>query len=250
MTVIKSIATFVRTNFIAGLFIAVPFAITIAFLAWIWGRIQEPLRGIFKIAAGPSDTPWSDIFTAIQTSNYGKLFIPLISLVLLLVSILLLGILMRSIIGRVLLLSVENVVGRLPVIGMIYMSLKQLGEAFMPADGKPKFQRAVAVQFPCRGSWSLGFVTGEGDLFAKMAKTSHPSRSPDQKFLTVFVPTAPLPTAGFIIVTPEEETIELAISVQDALKVVVSGGILNPTDKPKTVTQLTQIMQSPTEARS
>jgi uncharacterized membrane protein len=226
--ILARIAAFFRANFLAGLFIAVPFAITMVFLAWLWARIQGPLARVFDIAAGPEDTPWSGIFIAIESSDYSKLFVPLISLGILMCAVLLLGIVTRSIIGRMALLGVEGVVSRVPIVGMLYMSLKQLGEAFITAEGHSKFERAVAVQFPYKGSWAIGFVTGKAAGFLPAAASPPPA--PGAELLTIFVPTTPLPTAGFMIVVPENETLKLEMSVQDALKLVVSGGIINPGD--------------------
>jgi len=222
------LAGFFRVNFIAGLFIAVPFAITVVFLMWLWAKIQGPLTRTFEIAEGPEDTPWNDIFIAIQSSHYDKLFVPLIGLGLILAAVLLLGIITRSIIGRIALLGVESVVSRVPVVGMLYMALKQLGEAFITREGHSKFERAVAVQFPYKGSWAIGFVTGRGGTF--MPQLAPEGESPKRQLLTIFVPTTPLPTNGFMLVVPEDETIKLDMSVQDALKVVVSGGIISPGD--------------------
>lgn len=232
--IFKAIVRFLRANFIAGVFIAVPFAITIWFLSWAWNYIQSPLNKFFKIAAGPDDTPWANIFDAIQSSDYNRLFVPMVSLALILFSVLLLGILTRSIIGRMALLGVESVVSRVPIVGMLYSSLKQLGEAFITTDGHSKFQRAVAVQFPYKGCWAIGFVTGKAATFLPpipnppAADGGIPAVQPKAELLTIFVPTTPLPTAGFMIAVPETETLELDMSVQDALKLVVSGGMLSP----------------------
>lgn len=219
----RALRDFLRTNFFAGVFLAVPFAITIIFLAWVWGKIHGPLKQIYENAVSREDMPWSDIGMAIQDNNYGMLVVPLISLALVLLAVLILGIIARSIIGRMMLLSVENFVARLPVVGMLYSSLKQLGEAFISEDGTSKFQRAVAVQFPYKGVWAIGFVTGNAaDIQAHMKNTPPEAR----KILTVFVPTTPLPTQGFMLMVPEEETRELNLTVQDALKLVVSGGMI------------------------
>ena len=223
---------FLRANFFAGLFIAVPFAITIVFLAWIWSQINQPLIAIFKTASKTQEMPWSGILSAIQSSDLSALFVPLVSLTLVLSAILFLGILARSIIGRVALMSVEAVVERVPVVGMLYTSMKQLAEAFRSTDGHSKFQRAVVVQFPYRGSWAIGFVTGKPGSMLPIP------REKDNDLLTVFVPTTPLPTAGFMVVVAEDDTIALDMPVQDALKLVISGGIIAPGESQKHKPQL------------
>ena len=137
-----------------------------------------------------------------------------------------LGIITRSIFGRIALRGVEKVVSHVPIVGMLYMSLKHLGEALITPEGHSKFERAVAVQFPYKGCWAVGFVTGRAlDFLPDMEAVA---AGPKRELLTVFVPTTPLPTNGFMLVVPAEETMPLEMSVQDALKLVISGGIINP----------------------
>ena len=228
MGFLRSIIRFLRANLFAGFFIAVPFAITSAFIIWLWIQIDGPLRRVFDIAGSREEMPWFGLYEAITSSQFKKIIVPIVGLAILLIAILILGIVARSIIGRMALLGVENVVGRLPVIGMLYMSLKQLGEAFITTDGKSKFQRAVAVQFPYKGVWAIGFVTGKGAQF--MPPPPGEAGMDRKVVLTVFVPTTPLPTQGFMLVVPEEETLPLDMPVQDALKLVISGGMLSPTE--------------------
>ncbi len=226
MGIFRSIIRFLRANLFAGFFIAVPFALTVAFIIWLWVKIDGPLRGIFKIAGSQEEMPWYRLYQAIDSSKYDDIIVPVIGLAILLTAILVLGILARSIIGRMALLGLENIVARLPLIGMLYMSVKQLGEAFITTDGKSKFQRAVAVQFPYKGVWAIGFVTGKGAQFMPLPEGE---AGMDRKVvLTVFVPTTPLPTQGFMLVVPESETLPLDMPVQDALKLVISGGMISP----------------------
>lgn len=222
---------FLRANFFAGLFIAVPFTITLAALIWMWTKINGPLAAFFNMAAGPEEMPWSSIVAAIETSKYDQLIVPMIGLALLLFAVLVLGIVTRSIIGRTLLRILEGIVGRVPLVGMLYMSLKQLGEAFLSSDGSSKFQSAVAVQFPYKGCWAIGFVTGKAQSIMRGAALIQGKSNSD--ILTVFVPTTPLPTAGFLMMVPKDDTIQLDMSVQDALRLVVSGGMVGPSESQK-----------------
>jgi uncharacterized membrane protein len=238
-SIVRGIKQFFRANFLAGLFVAVPFSITIVFLVWMWGKLQQPLERFFDFTLSSNEgAPWMGFVEAIEKSDARQLLIPLISLILLVIAILLLGILARSIIGQIALNGIENLVGRLPLVGMLYKSLKQLSESVMGSDGHSKFQRAVAVQFPYPGVWAIGFVTGRGANFVPDHPTLFPSEGRND-LLTVFVPTSPIPTAGFMLVVPEKDTINLNVPVQDALKLVVSGGILESKDgagRPSNVT--------------
>ena len=225
---------YVRANFIAGMFVALPLAITVAALVWVWEWLDGPLREIFGFTAGAtSQAPWWRFLSAVKgTSHYEDLIVPSLGLFILLLAVLLLGTIIRSIIGRYILSGFEGMVGRVPLAGLLYTSIKQLGEAFVDAEGKGKFHSAVLVQFPMEGSWVIGFVTStanesltqavRGPLKTEAAKQGLPE--PD--VVTVFVPTTPLPTQGFTLVLRRSETRPLDMSVQEAMKLVVSGGTL------------------------
>jgi uncharacterized membrane protein len=237
---------FVRANFYAGVFIAVPFTITIAFLVWLWNRMQQPLARVFQIASGPDETAWSNILAAVESSDYSKLFIPIISLFFIFIVVLILGIIARSIIGRMLLLGVEKMVAQVPVVGVLYISLKQLGEAFGGSDARTRFESAVAIQFPYKGCWAIGFVTGRAAAFMPLGIAPNPERH--KELLSVFVPTTPLPTQGFMLVVPDTEVVKLEMPVADALKLVVSGGIISPGDshRIKSESEITRIIRRQT----
>lgn len=229
------IRQFLRDNFITGLLAIVPAAVTLACLGWIWKQIDTPLSKFFQLVSGGSEAdlgPWTKFYRAVSNSDYQNTIGPLIGLILIIITVMLIGLVMRSIVGRFFLSLLESAVGRLPLIGMLYNSVKQLGEAFISKDGQSKFQRAVAVQFPCPGTWAIGFVTGPGDNVLRFVpKDKNTLRV--TPMLTVFVPTTPLPTAGFMLMVPAAETMELSMSVQDALRMVVSGGMIAPGESSK-----------------
>ena len=221
---------FLRASFIAGFFVALPTGLTFGFLAWLWDYLDGPLSQVFKISGKPPGL-WQRTVNAIQNDQFGQLFVPLMGLFVLMIVVLLLGVLIRSFVGRYLLSLVESWVGQVPLVGMLYSSVKQLSQAFMDEDSKNKFQSAVLVQFPMKGSWAIGFVTGsaQGFLADTMSSTlraeaeSLGEQAPE--IITVFVPTTPLPTQGFTLVLPKSETRELPITVNEAIKLVISGGI-------------------------
>ena len=247
----RGLLSFLRSNLVAGLFVAIPFFITIAFLGWIWTKINGPLMSLFTtVSATQEEMPWERILFAIQTSNRKELVVPLISLFIIFVGVIFLGIIARSIIGRIVLSGVESVVGHLPVVGMLYMSLKQFGEAFAGPDGATKLKRAVAVQFPYKGCWTIGFVTGKASSIMSKPPPNEDGSKADTR-LTVIVLTTPMPTQGFLLMVPEEETIPLDMHVQDAVKLVISGGIINPAEsqRQKKHAEITQIMTKVTASR-
>jgi len=166
--------------------------------------------------------------------------------------VLVLGVAIRSIFGTYLLSLLEGLVARVPIVGLLYGAMRQLAEAFVDAEGRSKFQSVVLVQFPLEGSWVIGFVTGAiaGPLAAAFSRPAQPPLTegaasvPDGggtagtasagkapaaaaqvEMLTVFVPTTPLPTQGFTLIVPRAATRPLNLSVEEALKLVVSGGV-------------------------
>ena len=242
MGLLRSIRTFLWSNLLAGLFIAVPFAITVILLVWVWQQVDGPLAQIIALAEQPHHAPWTRILEAIKVSHYREIILPLVSLGLVLAVVVVLGIVTRSIIGRVFLQSLENLVARLPVVGLLYTSLRQLSEALASANANDRFKRAVAVQFPYRGCWAIGFVAGRADRFMPR-QVLNGELAPES--ISVFVPTTPFPTAGFMIVVPENETIALEMSVKEAFKFVVSIGMAGPGKTHVHLPGLTQFMNTP-----
>lgn len=150
-----------------------------------------------------------------------SLGLDLIGLVLAIVLIYMAGVLLGSFIGRRLYHRGERLLNRLPLIGRVYPSVKQVTDFFVgERDEKLKFNRVVAVQYPRMGIWSVGLVTGDTmrDIEAQAGS----------QCMTIFVPSSPTPFTGYVITVATCDTIDLPISVEDALKFVVSGGVLIP----------------------
>jgi uncharacterized membrane protein len=134
--------------------------------------------------------------------------------------ILLIGLMARNIAGRWLLDFGEQLLQAIPLAGAVYKTLKQLLETLL-RDSNNRFRRVVLVEYPRRGIWALAFVTG-------VIGTEIQSQFP-QAMLSVFIPTTPNPTTGWYAVVPEDEVINLSMPIEDAFKVIVSGGIVSPT---------------------
>jgi len=217
------VRNFLRSNFIAGMFIALPLAITVAVLVWLWEQLDGPLSLIFN-TTGTASGMTERISRSIKGTPHSEdLVIPLMGLSILIVAVLLLGIIIRSIIGRFLLAVFENLVARVPLVGVLYTSVKQMGEAFFSEEGKSKFQSAVLVQFPMQGSWAIGFVTGSAydplvqALSGTLKDATQEEGQSMPEILTVFVPTTPLPTQGFTLVLPKSATYKLDVTVEEAI---------------------------------
>jgi len=183
---------FLRGLLTRGLLVTVPILVTFALLHWVFRVLDNVLQPVLRLA-----------FNAVP---------PGAGLVGGLVVILLVGLVANTWVGRSALRALESVVFRTPLLRTIYGGTKQILEAVVAGQRMP-FRRAVLVEWPRRGTYTLGFVTGEHPL--PIGGT----------VVKVFVVSAPNPTTGFLMLVPEEETTPLPMSVDEALTPVVSGGL-------------------------
>lgn len=132
------------------------------------------------------------------------------------------GALVSNVIGRQLKLRGEKIIDRVPLIRRVYPAVKQVTDFFFGdnEEDKMKFNRVVAVEYPRKGLYSVGLVTGDTMQSIETAM--------GEPCLTVFVPSSPTPFTGYVITVPQKDTIDLGISIEDALKFAVSGGVLVP----------------------
>jgi uncharacterized membrane protein len=134
------------------------------------------------------------------------------------IGITLIGMLVHRVLGQRLVQTFNRLVKRIPVVREIYESIRKFIDIFF--GDKSKFQRVVAVNFPLESAWTIGFVTGETKL--------NPDPQSNQNLLTIFVPKAPNPTSGYLLLAKEEDVRSLDLSVDEAIKLVISGGTLSP----------------------
>ena len=200
-----------KNDLIAGLLVAIPLATT------IWLTITLGRNTIEMVTRIPKRlNPFSQFNLDPVVVSLLDLFI---GVAVPLAVILLLGLMARNIAGRWLLENGERVVQGIPLIGSFYKTLKQLLETLLQ-DSTQRFRRVVLLEYPRRGLWTLGFVTGK----AVPEIQSHL----EVPMLSVFLPTTPNPTSGWYCVIPATDVVELALSVEDAFKILVSGGIVSP----------------------
>ena len=135
------------------------------------------------------------------------------------VIVLLTGALVANILGRSLIHAWERLLNRIPLVRSIYSSVKQVVETFVSQDSR-SFRKVVLVEYPRRNAWSIAFVSGEpiGEVQDRT----------EEHLITLFVPTAPNPTSGFVIMVPRDEVIELEMSVEEGFRMVVSLGVVVP----------------------
>jgi uncharacterized membrane protein len=151
--------------------------------------------------------------------TYLHIHIPGLGLILTIVLVFVVGLLTRNFVGRKLVHLGEKIVDRIPIARIIYIGVKQLLEALFFQKTRA-FDKAALIEYPRRGVYAIGFVTGE-------SKGEVQNLTP-KNMINVFVPTTPNPTSGFYILVPENELIILSMSVEDAFKLIVSGGIVSP----------------------
>ncbi|MBI2932036.1 MAG: DUF502 domain-containing protein [Planctomycetes bacterium] len=144
---------------------------------------------------------------------------PFLGLLLGIVIVFFVGAAVATFFGKKLLQLFERLLARTPVIGVIYPYAKQFTEFFSPGK-KPEFKNAVAIPFPCYGVYSIGFITGEG--------LRHLNEAARKPMVTVFVPTAPTPFTGFVCWVPREDVVPLPITADEALRIIISCGVLTP----------------------
>jgi uncharacterized membrane protein len=189
----------------AGLLVIVPFAITIWLLEWMLSTLDKTLL-ILPAAWHP------DKLIGFHIPGFG--------LLLALAILLLVGAAASNFLGRQLMIWGHVILNRIPVVRSIYSSVKQVSDTLF-ADGGSAFRTAVLVQWPRADVWTIAFVTGTpgGDV------TNHLKGD----YLSVYVPTTPNPTGGYFVMLKKSDCIELNMSVDDALKYIVSMGVVSPT---------------------
>ncbi len=198
-----------KNDLIAGLLVAIPLATT------IWLSINVTTWVVNFLTRIPSQINPFDGLHPILVNILNLL----VGLAVPLMGILLIGLMARNIAGKWLLDVGEELFEAIPLAGAVYKTLKQLLETIFKDSGN-KFRRVVLVEYPRRGIWALAFVTGTLDSEIQ-------SQMP-QGMLNLFIPTTPNPTTGWYAVVPEQDVVDLTMSIEDAFKVIISGGIVNP----------------------
>jgi len=159
-----------------------------------------------------------------QPEHYIGINLRGVGLIIFLVFTILVGWIARGLIGRSLIRFAESLVERMPVVRSIYSGVKQIAETVF-AQTERSFEKACLIQYPRKGVWAIGFVSTEakGEI-ARRAEAGG-------RLMSVFVPTTPNPTSGFLLYFPAEDVIELDMSVEDAAKLVISAGLVYPNPK-------------------
>ena len=214
---IKKILRFLGDNFIAGIIVILPLTVT----AFIIRFFVISLNAIML-------NPLAKGLRTYPLYENQRLFLAK-SLIFLAVVLLiaLVGLMTRVIIVRKFFAFFENILLKLPMINKVYSSIKEISRAFL-GKRKSGFKKVVLVEYPRKGIYTLGFVTSE--LKGEFQEAAH-----DPDLISVYVPTTPNPTSGYFVLLNKNEVIPLDISVEEALKVVISAGAIAPVYKPKKI---------------
>src|SRR5690606_28666631 len=132
------------------------------------------------------------------------------------------GALTAGLLGHWLVRASDRIMQRMPVVRNVHSALKQILETVLAQQSKA-FRQVVLLEYPRRGIWTLGFITGD--------TAGEGQGATDQDVLNVFVPTTPNPTSGFLLFVPRSDARVLSMSVEDGIKMVISGGIVTPPDR-------------------
>ena len=193
-----------RKYFITGLLIWVPLAITLWVLNLIIGTMDQSLLLLPE---------------AWRPAKYIGFNVLGLGTILTLVIVFVTGLAAHNFIGRQIVLWWEAILTRIPVVKTIYSSVKQVSDTLFSSSGNA-FRKAVLVQYPRHGSWTIAFLTGvPGGEVAKHL---------NDDYVSVYVPTTPNPTSGFFLMMPRSDVVELEMSVDEALKYIVSMGVVAP----------------------
>ncbi len=204
----RDYAARLRNYFVAGIIVTIPLVVTV----WVFNKFVLQLDGVLHLV--PSN--WT-----IQGWSIGELLrgIPGLGAVTTLFAVVILGFLTTNLVGRRVVRYTEKVIVRVPILSTIYQGVKQLVQALFTED-RSRFSDVVYIEYPRRGIWSIGFLTGE-TFDGAVDRIG-------VECLNVFIPTTPNPTSGFYLMIPREQVIHAGLTVEEAFKVIMSAGIVNP----------------------
>lgn len=193
--------------FLTGLAVTVPIGLTLYILFFLID-IMDSLLKIIPLRYHP------DTLLGIHIPGLGTI----VTVILIFIC----GLITASYVGNKIVQSGEDLLYRIPFVRNIYQAIKRFSDT-MVMDRRSSFKRVVLVEFPRKGLYTIGFVTGKPNLEFK--------KEPGQNYISVFLPTTPNPTSGYLIIVPEDELVEVHMSVEEALTYIISVGIVTPSER-------------------
>lgn len=215
-----------RNAFFAGLILLAPLGVTVVVVRLL----------LEKVAAPSSDFFFGFLDAQLRSKLWVDIGIQFLSLIIVLALITFLGYTSNYLVGKFFINLAEKMIGRLPFVNTVYNTVKQIVDTFSKQN-KAVFQKTVLVEYPRKGVFALGFLTGDskGEVQNVTGKT----------VVNIFIPTTPNPTSGFLLMIPEDEVITLEMSVSDGMKLIISGGaVVPPFPYPKKINAALEIKNS------
>ena len=205
----SSLSNSLKRNLLAGLLVLIPFGITLIIVL----KISTWVVGIISFAPAIIIDSLADLPNPLR--QYVAFSIGFIGALLIIISV---GVVARNYVGSKLVHFGERIIAKIPFANTLYSASKQIIEAVLLSKGFQGIKRVVLLEFPRKGIYSIGFVTGSisGNVHAEVS---------EKNLLSVFVPNTPNPTSGFYLMVSEDDVHELSLSVEQAFKVIISGGI-------------------------
>jgi uncharacterized membrane protein len=212
-----------RGYFIAGVLVTAPVAITVWVALLFINLIDRWVTPLIPAKYNPE--------------TYLPFGIPGLGLIVLIIALTVIGALTAGLVGRWIVGAGERVLARMPVVRNVYGAIKQIFETVLAKQSRA-FREAVLVEYPRRGIWAIGFITGrtEGEV-QNLTK---------EETVNVFLPTTPNPTSGFLLFLPKADIVRLDMTVEEAIKMVISGGIVTPPDRRAAAAQATPVVSAKT----
>ena len=201
-----------RKHLITGLLAWMPLAITIWVLLWVLGLMDGMFSWLLSLSQAVLPEKMREGLETLRG-------VPGLGVVVLLVVLWLTGLFVANIFGQWFLRQWDRLLHKIPIVKSIYSSVKQVSDTLFSSSGNA-FREAVLVQYPRAGSWTIAFVTG--------APSGEVARHLGAPHVSVYVPTTPNPTSGFFLMMPRAEVVPLAMSVDEALKYIISMGVVAP----------------------
>ncbi|MEM7526316.1 MAG: DUF502 domain-containing protein [Pseudomonadota bacterium] len=198
-----------RNNFLTGIVVVAPVVVTLWLTAATISFVDSQVMPLVPTPYHPRT------WVGIDVPGYGVLVFLIFTVIV--------GYFAKKVFGMQLIRFGESIVNRTPVVRSIYGALKQLVETVL-SQSKTTFQEACLIEYPRRGLWAIAFISTD-------AKGEIPQRTNVGRLVSVFLPTTPNPTSGFLLFVPEEDVIPLDMSIEDAAKLVISAGLVVPPTK-------------------
>ncbi|MBC7132637.1 MAG: DUF502 domain-containing protein [Roseovarius sp.] len=199
-----------RASFLTGLVVIAPVGLTLWLIwtvaGWVDGMVLPLIPEQF------------------QPEQYIGINLRGLGVIIFLIFTIIVGWVAKGLIGRSLISLAESLVERMPVVRSVYSGVKQIAETIF-AQSERSFETACLVQYPREGLWAIGFIStaAKGEISDKL--------HPGTELLSVFVPTTPNPTSGFLLFVPRSEVVALDMSIEDAAKLVISAGLVYPPER-------------------